>query len=236
MGAYTYTEQVAEDLKRQITNGELRPGQKMQSESRLAEAYHVSRNTVRRALDQLRQANLIDKRNGSGSYVTFEGAAMGDAASWTDATVRSGTPTTTELISLELVNRPAMLDGKSDEAEFYRICRRRKLQDHPVSLETSFLPATTALREIISAHGGLIDGSIYHTVSAAGMAPLSGHLDVSAKAIGDDAAKLDASPADVFLFSRRFNYRLHGVLVEYVESFLDPRHFSIHVTINGGQS
>lgn len=236
MSAYTCTEQVAEDLKRKISSGELQPGQKMQSESRLAAAYHVSRNTVRRALDQLRAANLIDKRNGSGSYVTFEGAAMSAVSSWTEATVRSGKPTTTELIGLALVDRPRILADKSDERQFYRICRRRKLHGQPVSLETSFLPATEALREVISANGGLIDGSIYQTVSAAQMAPLAGYLDVSAKRIEDAADRLAAEPDDVFLFSQRFNYRLRHELVEYVESYLDPEHFSIHVAINGGLS
>ncbi len=61
---------VAEDLRRRIGAGELRPGRLLPSEAQLAADHAVSRVTVRRALATLRDAGLVDSRQGYGWYVT----------------------------------------------------------------------------------------------------------------------------------------------------------------------
>lgn len=62
--------EVADDLRRRITTGELRPGRLLPSESQLATDHGVSRVTVRRALAVLRDAGLVDSRQGFGWFVT----------------------------------------------------------------------------------------------------------------------------------------------------------------------
>lgn len=76
MTAYTRTEHLRHELAEQIRNGTLKPGERIMSETRLAEEYQVSRGTVRRALEQLKKAELIETRMGSGSYVAFNGGDM----------------------------------------------------------------------------------------------------------------------------------------------------------------
>ena len=76
MTAYTRTEHLRHELASQIRNGTLKPGSRIMSETRLAEEYQVSRGTVRRALEQLKRAELIETRMGSGSYVAFNGGSM----------------------------------------------------------------------------------------------------------------------------------------------------------------
>ena len=66
MTAYTRTEHLRHELAEQIRNGTLKPGERIMSETRLAEEYQVSRGTVRRALEQLKKAELIETRMGSG--------------------------------------------------------------------------------------------------------------------------------------------------------------------------
>jgi GntR family transcriptional regulator len=61
---------VAEDLRRRIGSGELRPGRLLPSESQLAADFEVSRVTVRKALAQLRDGGLVGSRQGFGWYVT----------------------------------------------------------------------------------------------------------------------------------------------------------------------
>lgn len=51
MTAYTRTEHLRHELAEQIRNGTLKPGERIMSETRLAEEYQVSRGTVRRALE-----------------------------------------------------------------------------------------------------------------------------------------------------------------------------------------
>lgn len=57
MTAYTRTEHLRHELAEQIRNGTLKPGERIMSETRLAEEYQVSRGTVRRALEQLKKAD-----------------------------------------------------------------------------------------------------------------------------------------------------------------------------------
>ena len=125
MTAYTRTEHLRHELAEQIRNGTLKPGERIMSETRLAEEYQVSRGTVRRALEQLKKAELIETRMGSGSYVAFNGGDMSGPDGWASASLRSGAPTTTELLSIALVGRPLALEGESECERFYEIARRR---------------------------------------------------------------------------------------------------------------
>lgn len=61
---------VADDLRRRIGAGELRPGRLIPSEAQLAADHGVSRVTIRRALATLRDAGLLASRQGFGWYVT----------------------------------------------------------------------------------------------------------------------------------------------------------------------
>lgn len=63
------SEQVYEQLKRQLLNGEWKQGDKIPSENELAEAFNVSRITVRHAIQKLTALGLIETRVGEGSFV-----------------------------------------------------------------------------------------------------------------------------------------------------------------------
>lgn len=78
--------------------------------------------------------------------------------------------------------------------------------------------------------GGLIDGSILKTMEQAGLRTASGYMNVSADRLGPIAETLEKTPGTVFLLSERHNFGDDGALVEYVRSFLDPGHFTLHVT------
>jgi len=58
------------ELRAQIVNGNLSPGTKIPTERNLAERYGVSRPTVIRALNDLVNEGLIERRVGAGSFVT----------------------------------------------------------------------------------------------------------------------------------------------------------------------
>lgn len=64
---------IAEDLRRQITVGELAPGDRLKSEAELMEAYgqdgKASRNTVRDAIKFLVSRGLVETRAGQGTFV-----------------------------------------------------------------------------------------------------------------------------------------------------------------------
>ena len=66
-------EQVAAELRRAIANGEAQPGDRLPPARDLAAVLGVNRNTVLRALRQLRDEGLLDFRRGRG--VTVAGSS-----------------------------------------------------------------------------------------------------------------------------------------------------------------
>ncbi len=63
------SEQVFNQLKKMIIEGEWQPGDKLPSENELAASFGVSRMTVRQSLQKLIALGLIETRLGDGSYV-----------------------------------------------------------------------------------------------------------------------------------------------------------------------
>jgi GntR family transcriptional regulator len=61
--------QIAEDLRRQIETGELRPGEQLRTEIELRDKYNASRNTIRDAIKLLVTRGLIETRPGQGTFV-----------------------------------------------------------------------------------------------------------------------------------------------------------------------
>lgn len=63
------TKKVYEELEKQIVDGAWKPGERLPSETELANSMGVSRTTVRNALQRLSTLGLIETKLGDGSYV-----------------------------------------------------------------------------------------------------------------------------------------------------------------------
>jgi GntR family transcriptional regulator len=61
--------QIADDLRRQIDDGELASGQQLRTEIELRDKYDASRNTVRDAVKWLITRGLVETRPGQGTFV-----------------------------------------------------------------------------------------------------------------------------------------------------------------------
>jgi GntR family transcriptional repressor for pyruvate dehydrogenase complex len=62
-------EEVAAQIRRQMAEGVLRPGDRLPAERELAEAFGVSRSSVRDAIRVLELAGLVEPRQGEGTVV-----------------------------------------------------------------------------------------------------------------------------------------------------------------------
>ena len=63
---------LVDTIKEKIKNGEYEPGERMESENTLSDQFGYSRQTVRQALSVLEQEGLIERRRGSGTYISSE--------------------------------------------------------------------------------------------------------------------------------------------------------------------
>ena len=63
-------EEIMLDLQKRIREGALAAGARLPSEAELAEAYGVSRGTVRRAVRELETAGYVRAQHGVGRFVS----------------------------------------------------------------------------------------------------------------------------------------------------------------------
>jgi GntR family transcriptional regulator len=70
MGEMPLYERVRQSIAASIADGTHTPGDKLPSESRLAEDLGVNRLTVRRAIEDLARAGVVESRQGSGTFVS----------------------------------------------------------------------------------------------------------------------------------------------------------------------
>jgi GntR family transcriptional regulator, transcriptional repressor for pyruvate dehydrogenase complex len=63
---------IVEALRREITEGRLKPGDRLPGEQLLAETFKVSRNVVREAIARLRSDGVVQSRQGIGAFVVRE--------------------------------------------------------------------------------------------------------------------------------------------------------------------
>jgi len=75
--------EIAGLIRDEIINGVLAPRERLTPERELADAYGVSRGTVREALNQLSREGLVEIRRGSGTYVAADTANTANEANIT---------------------------------------------------------------------------------------------------------------------------------------------------------
>lgn len=110
--------QVADLLRAQIEEGELRPGAKLKNEDALAEEFGTGKATVRQALRLLRTEGLIDTENRRGSTVR-EPPELTVVSLEEPARIAARMPTAKERTTLSLPEGEPVLvvtyaDGRTD--------------------------------------------------------------------------------------------------------------------------
>jgi GntR family transcriptional regulator len=143
---YVQLEQI---LHTRITSGEWAPNQRIPSENELNRMYGLSRMTVRGVLTKLVNDGLLLRVPGKGTYVA---PAKIDAVSPAYRGVREqleqlGYETSTRLVSLTLEPPSTGVREHLDLPEgedVYAIVRVRTVQDAPISLHRSYVPARLA--------------------------------------------------------------------------------------------
>ncbi|GAA4947157.1 GntR family transcriptional regulator [Streptomonospora halophila] len=163
---------VADLLRRPILNGELEPGSRLPSRSRLARTYGVSEQVSRHALRLLVSEGLVEARPGSGYYVRT--VPQIHRFSRTDRTSGSGVDplgredlgTCTEAACGLVARRLGMRDG-------VRVFRTRCLgtaDGAPVALHTAWEPAALTQGTLRTPADADPASSVLQRLGAAGVA------------------------------------------------------------------
>lgn len=139
-------------LRDRIVSGELEPQVRLPSEPALASKHDVSRTTVRRALDQLSQDRLIERRPGAGTFVrgfSSAGRIVVDFANVFNHLLDMGRRTQVRLLSFGYVQPTedvAVALGLSPEGRAQRSVRVRLMDDVPFSYLVAHVPEAIGTR------------------------------------------------------------------------------------------
>lgn len=131
-------------LRRQIGEGQLKPGDIVPTESELGRHYKVSRITVRAALESLTKDGLLERQPGRGTFVrASEVEPWSCLTSFTEQMLRQGRTPRTKMLKLRVV-RPepdvagALRLGSGEEAVIVE--RLRLVDEQPAALMRAFIP------------------------------------------------------------------------------------------------
>lgn len=222
--------EVVQEIEKSILDGDVRTGTRLLGEHALAEQFNTSRGTIRRALGELAERNLIATETGRGSFVTFDGRALDTSQGWTHALVNSGLSLSTHILSLGFVFDPELsVHIGTTTTRFLAVDRVRRLPTGDVvSLERSRIPAIDALALVPS--DGLLGGSLTRTMKAAGLDPVSGEQWVQVFTLDEPTAAIfEQAAGRAYLHAIRITRDAANNVVEHVTSILDPEHFRIHI-------
>ncbi|HEY0887021.1 MAG TPA: FCD domain-containing protein [Ramlibacter sp.] len=104
-----------------LQSGQWRAGDRLPTERDLSEQFSVSRTTVRKVLQQMKELQVISQTVGSGTYVTEQAASVLKGMAGEDA-VRQTSPA--ELMEARLALEPAIIEmvvGNASAADFDRM-------------------------------------------------------------------------------------------------------------------
>ncbi len=133
--------QVSELLIRDIQAGRLLPGERMQPERSMAEGLGVSVGTLRKALDLMVEAGLVERVHGSGNYVRAVPERAGPYVFFRLELVSGGGRPSAEVLAVDTLDKPAGLPEFGTSERAHRIRRLRRLNGMPAALEEIWLDA-----------------------------------------------------------------------------------------------
>lgn len=133
--------QLAQTLRTRILNGKLVPGQRIESEVRLAACYGISVLPVRQALRALEEEGLIVRRRGSGTYVADPLPTSNPAATSLETLYSREFTRPARVLALGEVNTPTQFTGHFPDDERLSFIRRLAFRDDlPWSYGTLYYP------------------------------------------------------------------------------------------------
>ncbi|EKX67902.1 GntR family transcriptional regulator [Streptomyces ipomoeae] len=187
-------EQIAEDLRTRIANGEFGPGDLLPSGRDLAEQWSVSRATVVKAYDVLRNDGLVVARQGAGFTVVETPIARPAGGRRTDSSRVSGGAPYRRLGVPDRTAPPShvaeALGLKPGEQALRRI-RLVLLDDGvPHSLVTAWFPPSIAdAAPRLAMKGPIAEGTTHYVRRETGRSPAEG-VDVTVRLATEDEAHL----------------------------------------------
>lgn len=139
---------IADDVRARLGTGEFAAGSLLPSEAELSAHYGASRVTVRRALEALRDAGLVDSRQGFGWYVAADPfrQRLGQLGTIEEQLRESGIRSERRILAFGFVPAPRKVADVLGEATVLEVRRLNLADGQPFALVTVWAPESVGNR------------------------------------------------------------------------------------------
>lgn len=139
---------IADDLRSRIHAGEFAAGSLLPSEKELSSRYGASRVTIRRSLESLRDAGLIDSRQGLGWYVASDPfrQRLGLLGTIEEQLSASGIDSERRILAFGFVGAPIRVAAVFGPGQVLEVRRLNLADGQPFGLVTVWCPEPLASR------------------------------------------------------------------------------------------
>jgi GntR family transcriptional regulator len=224
--------QLTEQLTHKIEAGELRPGDKVDSEREISEALRVSRITSRLAIQELLKSGLVYREQGRGTFIAKSKMRnVQGFTSFTENMLKLGIKPGSQIIIQEVI--PAdealarQLHLKPGEPTLHLV-RLRTADGHPVAIQYAYLPYRIC--EGLESEP-LTDLSLFTILKQRyGVYPAWTEAVVeAASALPEDAHRLGLKPGEPVLVVRGITFSESFEIVESVRTIYPSRGFALYL-------
>jgi GntR family transcriptional regulator len=226
---------VVESILDQIKTGQLTANEKIPSESALCKIHGVGRNTIRRAIQELVNANVLVTIHGVGTFVV--GSRVDKTAEYllgfTHEMENHGKKVSSQVIEARVISADPFLARRLQVqlgAEVVFLYRVRLLDGEPTAIERAYLPH--ALCPGILEYDFSVN-SLYETLSSVyDRVPDHAEQVIAASLATPEVSRLlGLTPPAVVLVFHRETRLATGQVIEYVDSELRGDRFQFYTNL-----
>jgi GntR family transcriptional regulator len=219
--------QISSLLREEISSGLYEPSGKLPSEAELVRRFEVSRITVRLALNQLVEENIVERKQGKGTYVSNKQLRHGldTLRSFYESLVIQGLKPEMRLLSRQLADIPEAISNVFGAGmnKGLRIERLHLVDGQPIALGTSYL-----LAEVSAISWESIEQQpSYKAIEAiTGLQVTRADLAITAQLADEKYARLlEISIGMPLLVMKRVSYLSNGICCDHSLFHIRPEHY-----------
>lgn len=226
---------VKRELEEMIIDGELNPGDKLESELVLADMFGVSRVTLREALKMMESDGLITKKNGVGTFIAMPNSFISGRLevdfSLSDAAGAAGMTMETVNVDYtirEATSREAKRLSLKEGSKVACFRRKRYMEDKCIALSYDVLSVDTVKEEQAAELKGR---SLYRFLeNELGHAVESGDAELSASIATENlAGEMEIEVGSPLLRIEQVDYDIKGGPLLFSVEYYNSRRFKFKI-------